>query len=116
MNITPKATPPTLVSMDPQEPKQPERPQADEAAAFRQLARNAGINLDETRPRVVLRFPMNPNDMLLSGSLVGGQALSGRAVCGGCDDGEGPRGNVRDPSLLALADAGACISSASTRS
>ena len=59
---------------------QPERPQADEAAAFRQMARNAGINLDETRPRVVLRFPTNPNDMLLSGSLVGGQALSGRAV------------------------------------
>jgi hypothetical protein len=66
--------------MEPQEAKQPERPQADEAAAFRQAARNAGINLDETRPRVVLRFPMNPNDMLLSGSLVGGQALSGRAV------------------------------------
>ena len=34
----------------------------------------------ETRPRVVLRFPNNPNDMLLSGALVGGQALSGRAV------------------------------------
>lgn len=80
MNITPNATPPTLTSMEPQEPKTPERPQADEAAAFRQLARNAGINLDETRPRVVVRFPVNPNDMLLSGSLVGGQALSGRAV------------------------------------
>jgi hypothetical protein len=80
MNITPNAVPPTLTSMEPQEAKQPERPQADEAAAFRQLARNAGISLDETRPRVVVRFPMNPNDMLLSGSLVGGQALSGRAV------------------------------------
>ena len=80
MNITPNATPPTLTSMEPQEAKQPERPQADEAAAFRQLARNAGISLDEARPRVVMRFPMNPNDMLLSGSLVGGQALSGRAV------------------------------------
>jgi hypothetical protein len=33
----------------------------------------------ETRPRVVLRFPSNPDDMLLSGVLVGGQALANRA-------------------------------------
>lgn len=31
------------------------------------------------RPRVVLAFPANPDDMLLSGTLVNGQALSGRA-------------------------------------
>ncbi|MHB1097884.1 MAG: M14 family zinc carboxypeptidase [Gemmatimonadaceae bacterium] len=31
------------------------------------------------RPRVVLSFPTNPNDMLLSGTLLNGQALSGRA-------------------------------------
>jgi len=31
------------------------------------------------RPRVVLSFPMNPDDMLLSGTLAGGQALAGRA-------------------------------------
>lgn len=31
-------------------------------------------------PRVILRFPTDPNDMLLSGVLVGAQALSGRAV------------------------------------
>ena len=80
MNITPNATPPTLTAMEPQEPKQQERPQADEAAAFRERARAAGISLDDTRPRVVMRFPVNPNDMLLSGSLVGGQALAGRAV------------------------------------
>jgi len=30
------------------------------------------------RPRVVISFPQNPNDMLLSGTLAGGQALSGR--------------------------------------
>jgi hypothetical protein len=30
-------------------------------------------------PRVILRFPVNPDEMLLSGVLVGGQALSGRA-------------------------------------
>ena len=31
-------------------------------------------------PRVVMTFPMNPNDILLSGELAGGQALSGRAL------------------------------------
>jgi len=30
-------------------------------------------------PRVVMRFPVNPNDMLLSGTLAGGQALANRA-------------------------------------
>ena len=30
--------------------------------------------------RVVMAFPMNPGDMLLSGELAGGQALSGRAL------------------------------------
>jgi hypothetical protein len=80
MNITPNAVPETLVPLDPQDAKAPERPQVDEAAQFRQLARNVGVSLDEARPRVVLRFPANANDMLLSGSLVGGQALTGRAV------------------------------------
>ena len=61
------------------QPRRPERPQADEAAAFRQMARQFGVNLDETRPRVVLRFPQNPNDMLLSGTLANGQYLSNRA-------------------------------------
>ncbi|MGQ0703421.1 MAG: M14 family zinc carboxypeptidase [Gemmatimonadales bacterium] len=31
------------------------------------------------RPRVVLQFPSNPDEMLLSGTLSGGQALAGRA-------------------------------------
>ena len=30
-------------------------------------------------PRVILRFPANPDEMLLSGVLVGGQALANRA-------------------------------------
>ncbi len=34
---------------------------------------------DGPRPRVVLQFPANVNDMLLSGTLNGGQALAGRA-------------------------------------
>jgi hypothetical protein len=32
------------------------------------------------RPRVVVQFPTNANDMLLSGTLAGGEALSGRAA------------------------------------
>ena len=31
------------------------------------------------RPRVVLQFPLSPDEMLLSGTLAGGQALAGRA-------------------------------------
>jgi Zinc carboxypeptidase len=92
MNITPNAVPETLTSLEPKEPGAGrgagagagagagERPQGEEAARFRQAARQAGIPLDESRPRVILRFPTNPNDMLLSGALVGGDALSGRAV------------------------------------
>jgi hypothetical protein len=34
---------------------------------------------DESRPRVVLQFPADPDEMLLSGTLVGGQALANRA-------------------------------------
>ncbi|MEP6692441.1 MAG: M14 family zinc carboxypeptidase [Gemmatimonadaceae bacterium] len=34
---------------------------------------------DGQRPRVVMQFPANPNDMLLSGTLAGGQALANRA-------------------------------------
>lgn len=41
----------------------------------------AGGSADQVqRPRVILRFPTDPNDMLLSGGLVGQQALVGRAL------------------------------------
>jgi hypothetical protein len=49
-------------------------------AMMRQQARAFGITIDESRPRVVVQFPANPNDMLLSGTLSGGQALSNRAL------------------------------------
>lgn len=35
--------------------------------------------IDGTRPRVIMQFPANANDMLLSGTLAGGEALQGRA-------------------------------------
>ncbi len=38
-----------------------------------------GANANQPRPRVVLQFPANPNDMLLSGVLVDGQSLANRA-------------------------------------
>jgi len=50
-----------------------------QAAQARQMAQQFGISLDESRPRVVLQFPANPNDMLLSGTLQNGQFLSNRA-------------------------------------
>ena len=39
-----------------------------------------GISFDDSRPRVVMSFPQNPNDMLLSGTLASGQLLSNRAA------------------------------------
>jgi hypothetical protein len=38
-----------------------------------------GAGADAARPRVVLQFPSNPDEMLLSGTLVGGQMLANRA-------------------------------------
>jgi len=35
---------------------------------------------DQNPPRVLLSFPNNPNDLLLSGILIGGDSLAGRAV------------------------------------
>jgi len=37
------------------------------------------VDAPESRPRVIVSFPTNPDDMLLSGVLVGGQSLAGRA-------------------------------------
>ncbi len=79
-NTTPMANSPTRLSpLEPGEEPADPRPQADAAAEFRAMARAFGMNVDQARPRVVLSFPQNPNEMLLSGTLVGGQFLSGRA-------------------------------------
>jgi hypothetical protein len=54
-----------------------------DSARFRDFAGGrggvGGANADAARPRVVMSFPGNPNDMLLSGTLAGGQALANRA-------------------------------------
>jgi hypothetical protein len=80
-NVTPNATPVHLSAFEEDEqPKANQRPQVDDVAAFRQMARQFGMNLEESRPRLVLQFPANPNDMLLSGTLANGQPLANRAA------------------------------------
>ncbi len=85
-NITPNAVPLRIQPFEPQPAEatptagRGERPQADEAAAFRQLAQQAGFAIPEGRARVVMQFPANANEMLLSGTLSGGEALANRAL------------------------------------
>ena len=83
-NVTPNAVPLRIQPFEPEPTAQPagrgDRPQADANAEFRQLAQQFGIAIPESRVRVVMRFPQNANEMLLSGTLAGGDALSNRAL------------------------------------
>jgi hypothetical protein len=84
-NITPNAVPLRIQPFEADVNPAPaggrgERPQADEAAAFRQMAAQAGFTIPEGRARVVVQFPANPNDMLLSGTLANGEGLANRAA------------------------------------
>ncbi len=79
-NITPNAVPIHVSPWDQSTPASPAQPSpAEDMAAMRQQMRAFGI-VEDARPRVVMQFASNPNDMLLSGTLAGGQALSGRAA------------------------------------
>ena len=53
---------------------------ASEMAQMRAMAAQFGITFDDSRPRVVLSFSPNPNDLLLSGTLAGAQGLTGKAA------------------------------------
>ncbi|MDH4062778.1 MAG: hypothetical protein OEW19_00150, partial [Acidobacteriota bacterium] len=89
-NTTPMANSPLRIStLDPEQAPRDPRPQVDAAAEMRAMMRQFGMATDEARPRVVLAFPQNPNDMLLSGTLAGGQFLSGRAQVLDAEVGEG---------------------------
>jgi hypothetical protein len=91
MNISPMANRQNVISsFDPENPQAPAAPTGrgrgqggDPGAQFggRGGGRGGfgGGAASEPRPRVVLAFPDNPDEMLLSGVLVGGQALAGRA-------------------------------------
>jgi hypothetical protein len=80
-NITPMATRLRLSpwEADSNASRAATSPATDDAAAIRAMAAQFGLNLNEGRPRVIMSFPTNPNDMLLSGTLQNGQLLAGRA-------------------------------------
>ncbi|HET6956061.1 MAG TPA: hypothetical protein VFI56_05750, partial [Vicinamibacterales bacterium] len=84
-NVTPNALPLRIQPLEADSNPAPaggrgERPAADETAQLRQMAQQFGITIDDTRPRVVMQFSANPNDMLLSGTLLNGQFLANRAA------------------------------------
>ncbi|HZP49510.1 MAG TPA: hypothetical protein VFB07_13280, partial [Vicinamibacterales bacterium] len=89
-NVTPNAVPLRIQPFDPLTSSgqtadgaaggRGDRPQADENAQLRQLAQQFGIAIPESRARVVMRFPQNASEMLLSGTLAGGDALANRAL------------------------------------
>jgi hypothetical protein len=84
-DITPNAAPIHLSPYNGDDSTAPEEKnlptQERERGAARQALREGGAaESTEAEPRVVLAFPEKPEDMLLSGELAGGQALSGRAL------------------------------------
>ena len=56
-----------------------QRPRGEDVDELRRRAPRSGAD-GERRPRVVMQFPDNPNDLLLSGTIANGQFLSGRAI------------------------------------
>ncbi|MBP1634334.1 MAG: Zinc carboxypeptidase [Acidobacteria bacterium] len=77
MNLTPNAVPERLATLD-GKAAPPEERRGEAAGGGGQEARGGAPAAP--LPRVILKFPADPDDMLLSGGLVGGQALSNRAV------------------------------------
>jgi len=92
MNLNPNAVQPTLTTLEgpPPQPSAAAAGRGGRGAGPAEAAPGGGraggrggaggaVDLT-TRPRVILRFPTDPNDMLLSGGLVGQEALVGRAL------------------------------------
>jgi hypothetical protein len=62
-------------------PAAPASTQLSEAAAMLSMLRQYGLSTEsDPAPRVVMRFPDKPSDILLSGELAGGENLSHRAL------------------------------------
>jgi hypothetical protein len=80
-NLTPNAIPQALATLDGPAP-QPSAAQGGRGGEGfgGGGGRGGALAPADARPRVVLRFPTDPNDMLLSGGLLGQQALAGRAL------------------------------------
>jgi hypothetical protein len=83
-DITPNATPIALSPYDSddsiQEPKGLPSQNSDAEAARQALRQFGGTEDTSPAPRVVLRFPAKADEILLSGELAGGQALSSHAL------------------------------------
>jgi hypothetical protein len=77
-NVTPNAVPIHISPYD--QPAEPAPPPFDEAAYTRQMRRLYGGVQPDVPPRIIMQFPKDPNDMLLSGTLSGGQAISERPL------------------------------------
>ena len=77
-NVTPNAVPIHVSPYD--QPAEPPAPPFDEAAYTRQMRRLYGGVQPDAPPRVIMQFPKDPNDMLLSGTLSGGQAIAERPL------------------------------------
>jgi hypothetical protein len=81
-NVTPMATRVHLSPWNPDGEAAPGDSSHRRSAATQRAERGRGGDEDDADtdgPRVVMRFPTRPADMLLSGVLTGGEALSGRA-------------------------------------
>jgi hypothetical protein len=87
--ITPNAVPLRISSFDPdqgdmgpQDTRDGQRPRVDEVARVQEAtaAARGGRGTEPPRTRVVIQFPSDPNQMLLSGTLANGQGLANRAA------------------------------------
>ncbi|MDZ7780535.1 MAG: M14 family zinc carboxypeptidase [Gemmatimonadota bacterium] len=79
-NTTPMANRPELSPYEPSEDEPEPEEDVDEMAEFRAMAREMGFGSDDgDGPRVVVGFPTDADQMLLSGTLDGGEALEGTA-------------------------------------
>jgi hypothetical protein len=81
-NVTPMATGVHLSPWDPNGEAAPGDSARRRGAASQSAQRGRGASDDDAGadgPRVIMRFPGRPADMLLSGVLTGGEALSNRA-------------------------------------
>jgi hypothetical protein len=77
-NVIPNAVPIHVSPYD--QPAEAPAPPFDEAAYTRLMRRLYGGVQPDVAPRIIMKFPKDPNDMLLSGTLSGGQAISERPL------------------------------------
>jgi hypothetical protein len=86
-NMQPNAVPPKLTTLEGSAYVPPASPvdavsagQGGRGGRGGGFGGRGGAGVSPNPPRVLLSFPNDPNDLLLSGLLVGGEAIAGRAV------------------------------------